>query len=96
LLQSGLESDAGYVKVSAPRDHRLQIRRHKKVGELGSDIGVIRYALTPSYRKPRSSLPKKVPFSQEMHLKIPLLGRGLKISISKPGLRVSALHFFVT
>ncbi len=30
-----------------------------------------------------------------MHLKIPLLSRGLKLSNSKPGCRVSALHFFV-
>jgi hypothetical protein len=34
-------------------------------------------------------------FSQEMHLKIQLLSRGLKLSNSKPGCRVSALHFFV-
>ncbi len=30
-----------------------------------------------------------------MHSKIPLLSRGLKLSNSKPGCRVSALHFFV-
>ncbi len=28
--------------------------------------------LTPYFRKPRSSSPKNEPFSQEMHLKIPL------------------------
>ncbi len=38
---------------------------------------------------------KNEPFSQEMHLKIPLLSRGLKVSNSNPGCRVSALHFFV-
>ncbi len=30
-----------------------------------------------------------------MHLKIPLFSRGLKLSNSEPGCRVSALHFFV-
>jgi hypothetical protein len=30
-----------------------------------------------------------------MHLKIPLLSRGLKLSNPKPGCRVSALHFSV-
>jgi hypothetical protein len=35
------------------------------------------------------------PFIQEMHLKITLLSRGLKLSNSKPGCGVSALHFFV-
>ncbi len=37
-------------------------------------------------------------FSQEMHLKIPLLSQGLKLLKllnSKPGCRVSALNFFV-
>jgi hypothetical protein len=33
-------------------------------------------------------------FSQEMHLRIPLLIQGLKLSNFKPGCRVSALHFF--
>jgi hypothetical protein len=31
----------------------------KNVGELRSDIGGIRYVLTPSFRKPRCSSPKK-------------------------------------
>jgi hypothetical protein len=40
--------------------------------------------------------PKKTErLSQEMHLKIPLSSRGLKLSNSKPGYRVSALHFFL-
>jgi hypothetical protein len=66
-----------------------------KVGESRGDIGAIREVLTPSFRKLRSSLPKNKPFSQGMHLKIPLLSQGLKLSNSKPGCRVSALHFFV-
>jgi hypothetical protein len=37
----------------------------------------------------------KNPFSQEMHLKIQLSNRGLKLSNSKPRCRVSALHLFV-
>jgi hypothetical protein len=31
-------------------------------------------------------------FSQEMHLKIPLLSRGLKLSISEPSRGVQVLH----
>jgi hypothetical protein len=38
---------------------------------------------------------KNEPFSQEMHLKIPLSSLGLKLSNPKPGCEVSALHFFV-
>jgi hypothetical protein len=34
-------------------------------------------------------------FSEEINLKIPLLSRGLKLSILKPGGRVAALHFFL-
>jgi hypothetical protein len=69
--------------------------RTKEVGELRGDISAIRYVLTPSVRKPRSSPTKNELFSQEMHLKIPLSSRGLKFSNSKPGCIVSALHFFV-
>jgi hypothetical protein len=50
--------------------------------------------LSLSVRNPRSSPPENDPFSQEMHLKILLLSRGLKLSNYKPGCRVSALHFF--
>jgi hypothetical protein len=67
----------------------------EKVGELRGDIGAIRKVLTPSFRIPRSTPSKNEPFSQEMHLKIPLLTWCLKLSNSKPGCRVSALHFFV-
>ncbi len=67
----------------------------QKCQKLRGDIGVISYVLTFSYRKPRSSTPKNKPFSQEMHLKIPLLSRGLKLSNSKTSCRVSALHCFV-
>ncbi len=38
---------------------------------------------------------KNEPFSQEMHMKIPLLSRGLKLMSSKAGCKVSALHFSV-
>jgi hypothetical protein len=38
---------------------------------------------------------KNEPFSQEMHVKIPLSTWGLKLSNSKPRFGVSALHFFV-
>jgi hypothetical protein len=34
------------------------------------------------------------PFSLEMHLKIQLSRRGLKLSNSKPSCKVSAVHFF--
>ncbi len=67
---------------------------NKKV-ELICDIGAIWRVLIPSFRKPQSSPPENEPFSQEMHLKIPLLSRGFKLSNSKPRCRVSALHLFV-
>jgi hypothetical protein len=63
-------------------DRGVVAKTRKKVGELKSDIDVIRRVLTPSFRKPRSSYPKNEPFSQEMHLKILFLGRGLKLSNS--------------
>jgi hypothetical protein len=50
------------------------------VGELEGNIGAIRQALTPSFRKPRLSPTKEESFSQEMHLEIPLSSRGLKLS----------------
>jgi hypothetical protein len=42
-----------------------------------------------------SSPPKNEPSRKEMHLKIPLLSQSLKLSKSKPGCIVLALHFFV-
>jgi hypothetical protein len=54
-------------------DHRLWMsKQNKKVGELRGGIGAISKVLAPPFRKPWSSLPKPEPFSQEMHLKIPL------------------------
>ncbi len=45
--------------------------------------------------KKKKTKKKPEPFSQEMHLKIPLSSRGLRLSNSKPGCRVSALCLFV-
>jgi hypothetical protein len=75
----------------------IDVKTEKKIVEVRGGIGAIRYVLTLSFRKPRSSPRKEKtePFSQEMHLKIPLLSQGLKLPNSKPGCRVSALHFFV-
>ncbi len=73
-------------------DYRYEDR---KIGESRGDIGTIRWVLIPSFRKPRSSPQRNKPFSQKTQLKIPLSSRDLKLSISKPGCRVSALHFFV-
>ncbi len=64
-------------------DYRFEDR--KTVGELRDEIRAIR---KPTHH-PQNEL-----FSQEIHLKIPLSSRGLILSISKPGCRVSALHFF--
>jgi hypothetical protein len=64
----------------------------KEDGDLKGNIGAIKQVLTLPFRK---SPPKNKTFIQEMHLKIPLLGLGLKLSNSKPGCRVSALHCFV-
>ncbi len=44
-------------------------------------------------KKTVSSSQKTEQFSQEVHLKTPLSSRGLKLSNSKPGCRISALHF---
>jgi hypothetical protein len=51
--------------------------------------------LSPLSEKPDNQPPRNEQFSQEMHLNIPLLSRGLKWSNYEPGPRVSALHFFV-
>ncbi len=51
--------------------------------------------LERSLRKPGSTPLKKEQFSQEMHLNIPLLGRGLESSNYKPDCRVVALHYVV-
>ncbi len=51
--------------------------------------------LDNSFRKPWTSPPKNEQFSQEMHLKIPLLSRGLRLSGSKPSSRVSVIDFYV-
>ncbi len=83
----------GFNLLETDIEYRCEDR--KKVRELRADIGAISQVLTPSFRKPRSSPPKNEPFSQEMHLKIPLLSRGLKSSSSKPVCRISAIHFFV-
>jgi hypothetical protein len=52
-------------------DYRCEDR--KEVGELRGDNGAKIKVLTPSFTKPRPSPPKNELFSQEMHLKIPLL-----------------------
>jgi hypothetical protein len=72
------------------------VKTEKEVGKLRGDIVASRKVLTPySFRKLLSSTPRRKPFRQEMHVKIPLLTWGLKLSDSKRGRRVSALHFFV-
>jgi hypothetical protein len=47
-----------------------------------------------SFIEPRSSHPQIEPFSKEMRLKIPHLGRGMKMSNHKLCFWVSALHVF--
>jgi hypothetical protein len=75
------------LRSEGRRLYRREVR--KIVGELRVDIGVVRYFLTRSSRKPRSSPSKDEPFSQEMPLKVQFSNRGLKISDSKPGCRSS-------
>jgi hypothetical protein len=74
-------------------DYRFEKRI--KVGVLRGDINATRLALTPPFRKHGSSTKKKKPIILEMHLNTPLSSRGLKLSNSKPGCRVSGIHFFV-
>ncbi len=69
-------------------ENSWQVKKMNWCHEIGLDSRA-------SFGKPRSSPSKNEPLSQEMHLKIPLLSQGLKLSNSKPGCRVSALHFFV-
>ncbi len=71
-------------------DYRCGDRR--KFGELRGAIWLV---LTHYFRKPRSSPPQNEPFNKEKHLKILHLSRGSKLSNSKPGCRVSAIHSFV-
>jgi hypothetical protein len=51
--------------------------------------------LTSSFREAQSSTPKNDPSNQEIHLKIPLLTQGSKLSSSNPSCEVSTLHFYV-
>ncbi len=81
-------------KFRAALDH-CRCDDRQEVGELGAEIGAISEVLTLSFTKPLSSPPETEPFSQKMHLKIPLSSRGLKLSNSKPGCEVSAHNFFV-
>jgi hypothetical protein len=76
-MVSKIRSDEFHTDI----DYRYE--DEKKIGLLrGNKIGAIRCVLTPSFRKPISFPPKNEPFSQEMHLKIQLLSRGLKLSNS--------------
>jgi hypothetical protein len=59
------------------------------------EIGDRRIGLDLFPKNPDHQPAKKQPFNQEIHLKIPLLSRDLNLKNSKPGCRVSALHFFV-
>jgi hypothetical protein len=45
-------------------------------------VGGLQGEVCASFRKPQWSFPKKKPFSHEMHLKILLLNRDLKLLIS--------------
>jgi hypothetical protein len=86
---------SGYVFPWLTSPQTLGVKTEKKIGEFGGDIGAVWQVLTLSLRKPRSSLPKNQPFSQEMHLKIPLSSQGSEFSNSNPGCRILALYFFV-
>jgi hypothetical protein len=59
-----------------PIDYTCENR--KEVGELRGDLGAIIKVLT--LLNPYHHKKKTEPFSQEMHLKIPLLSRGLELS----------------
>ncbi len=78
------------------RTRGLQIWRQKrKLASWEAKWVQLDRSWLPLPKNPDHHPPKNEPFSQEMHLKIPRLCRGLKFSNSKPGCRVSALHFFV-
>ncbi len=75
-----------------PIDYRCEDRR--KVSKLASSEAILVHWFDWYFlfQKTPSNTPKNEPFSQEMHLKIPLQSRDLKLSNSKPSCRVSALH----
>jgi hypothetical protein len=81
--------------------HRLQLCLVKRKKERKSDIDAIRISIgldSLVQKRPnlQSSCPIKIElFSQEMHLKILLSSRGLKLTNFKAGCRVSALLFFL-
>ncbi len=52
--------------------------------------------ISPSSRKPRSSPTKNKPSSKDMHLKMPIWSRSMKLSNSKPGCRVSGSQLFTS
>jgi hypothetical protein len=70
----------------------MQKRKKKKKKKLTSRRKIC--LDDPSFRKPRST-PKRQTVLTGDASKIPLLGRGLKLSNLKPGFRVTALHLFV-
>jgi hypothetical protein len=80
--------------VACDVDYRL--KTEKESGEWRSETCAVRNVLDPSLKKnTRFPPPNMETFNQGMHLKIPLLGRSLRLSNSKARCRVSALHLFL-
>jgi hypothetical protein len=74
--------------------HRLQMWRQKKSGRVKTRLWC--HWLGHGYMfQIRSWPPKNRPFSQDIHSKILLSSRGLKLSNSKRDSRVSAFHFLM-
>jgi hypothetical protein len=87
------------LKGSARRDEdhgpqTIDVKTEKKLASKQATLVPLNIPSLPlsekPYHRPQSEL-----FSQKMHLKISLLGQGLKVTNYKPGCGVSALHYFV-
>jgi hypothetical protein len=74
-------------------DYRCEDR--KRLASWEATLVPLDRSWLPHSENPDHHSQKNEPLSQEMHLKITLSSWGLRLSNSKPGCRISALHFFV-
>ncbi len=71
------------------------MKTEKKIGEPRGDIGAIEQVLTLFQKIPIITPTKRTIQPGDAFADTALSSRGLKLSNSKPGCRVSALHFVV-
>jgi hypothetical protein len=66
-------------------------KQKKKLASQDAALVPLNRPCLPLSEKPDHHLTRNEPFSQEMHLKIPLSSQGLKMAYSNPGCRISVL-----